>query len=102
MEKAKQEAENKSRHPSSSSSSFTSEISQEVFKECNDEETIANSKNVNNFTHEMTSSQTDDLLELGAEGKIGTFTKSFDNLLCYITIYAIYEMNIIRKYYAFL
>ena len=38
MEKAKQEAEDKSRHPSSSSSSFTSEISQEILQEYNIED----------------------------------------------------------------
>ena len=70
MEKAKQEAEDKSRHPSSSSSSFTSEISQEILPEYSIEDKTLNSKNVDNFTMELTSLQTDDLLELGAEGKL--------------------------------
>ena len=70
MEKAKQHAEDKSRPPSSSSSSCTSEISHEVFQEGNIEDVTRKQNNASNLSNEMTSSQTDDLLELGAEGKI--------------------------------
>ena len=68
MEKAKQVAEDKSRPPSSSSSSFTSEVSDEIFQEDDLATAIKEQINEDKLAQEMTSSQTDDLLELGAEG----------------------------------
>ena len=69
MEKAKLVAEDKSRPPSSSSSSFTSEVSDEIFQEGDMANATRKQCNEDKLTQEMTSSQTDDLLELGAEGK---------------------------------
>ena len=69
MEKAKLVAEDKSRPPSSSSSSFTSEVSDEIFQEGDMANATRKQSNEDKLTQEMTSSQTDDLLELGAEGK---------------------------------
>ena len=69
MEKAKLVAEDKSRPPSSSSSSFTSEVSDEIFQEGDMANATRKQDNEDKLTQEMTSSQTDDLLELGAEGK---------------------------------
>ena len=69
MEKAKLVAEDKSRPPSSSSSSFTSEVSDEIFQEGDKANATRKQSNEDKLTQEMTSSQTDDLLELGAEGK---------------------------------
>ena len=69
MEKAKLVAEDKSRPPSSSSSSFTSEVSDEIFQEGDMANATRKQSNEDKLTQEMKSSQTDDLLELGAEGK---------------------------------
>ena len=69
MEKAKQAAEDINRRLSSSSSSFTSEVSQENFA---DNAPICDpnvQNNGQNSGKEKSSLHPDDLLELGAEGK---------------------------------
>ena len=69
MEKAKQAAEDINRRLSSSSSSFTSEVSHENFSE-NDPVSDSNIENIGkNAGKEQNSLHPDDLLELGAEGK---------------------------------
>ena len=69
MEKAKQAAEDINRRLSSSSSSFTSEVSHDKFPE-NDPVSDSNIQDIGkNAGKEKHSLHPDDLLELGAEGK---------------------------------
>ena len=77
MEKLKQASEDIHRRQSSSSSSFTSEVSQDPFQDNELEGTV---NQINNETCDIKAEQvlqTDDLLELGAEGNHLTYTINY-------------------------